>query len=141
MNASLWEIIKLVLTGAFGGALGGAVVAWSNWGIEKRRQKLNYQHELIAAWRKLISSSQATYRKVQSTSEVSFAEIIEGSSDYFSLKPHLSQNAIDALKNEKNQEGIVVAVGGRGVEINPCDAIVALLVDDVARIEAEWDLV
>jgi hypothetical protein len=143
MSDSAFEIIKLVLSGAFGGALGGLVVAWSNWGIEKRRQKLNYQRELIAAWRKMISSTQSVYRKRQSTDDqdAAFAELLEASSDYFSLKPHLTQSAIDALKNEKYDKTINIVMAGRKALINPPDAIVAMLVDEVARIEAEWDLV
>ena len=45
------------------------------------------------------------------------------------------------IEKRKNPRRIVVAVSGRKTEINPPDAIVELLVDEVARVEAEWDLV
>jgi len=99
---SILEVTKLVASGA----VGGAVAAWSNWGVEKRRSKLAYRREA-----------------------------------YFSLKPHLLSETLDALNTEKKKETLDVVIGARKTTVNPPDRLVRLLTDDIARVEGKWDLV
>jgi hypothetical protein len=133
---SIWEIAKLVASGA----LGGTAAAWSNWGIEKRRSKLAYRRELIESWRKMVLDVTRTYESPHNE-DVSFTELIERREAYYSLKPHLPTETLDALKAEKNKTTIDVVTGGRKTIVNPPDRFVGLLTDDIARIERQWDLV
>src|SRR5437867_3971825 len=81
---SIWEIAKLVVSGA----LGGTAAAWSNWGSEKRRSKLAYRRELVKSWREMVLDVTRTYENLH-TPDVSFTDLIERREAYFSLKPHL----------------------------------------------------
>jgi hypothetical protein len=135
------EIIKLLVTGAFGGAFGGTLVAWVNWRIEKRRQKLSYQRELITSWRKMLFDALQTFR-TSGGQDDSFTEFVEERAEYFSLKPHLRPETLEALREEKYKEAIDIVEMRRGhVAIDPPDHIVSMLTAEIARIEAEWDLV
>lgn len=96
-------VTKLVASGA----VGGAVAAWSNWGVEKRRSKLAYRRELVKSWRKMVLDVTRTYENRQ-TEDVSFTELLERPEVYFSLKPHLLRETLDALKAEKNKETLDV---------------------------------
>ena len=56
---SILEVTKLVGSGAIGGAVG----AWSAWGVEKRRSKLAYRRELVKSWRQMVLDVTRTYEK------------------------------------------------------------------------------
>jgi hypothetical protein len=133
---SVLEVTKLVASGA----VGGVAAAWSNWGLEKRRSKLAYRRQLVVSWRKMVLDVTRTYENRQ-TEDISFTELVERREAYFSLKPHLLSKTLDALKAEKNKENVEVVIGARKATVNPPDRLVGLLTDDIARIEAKWDLV
>jgi hypothetical protein len=133
---SILEVTKLVASGA----VGGAVAAWSNWGVEKRRSKLAYRRELAISWRKMVLDVTRTYENRQ-TEDVSFTELLERREAYFSLKPHLLSETLDALKAEKNKKTLDVVIGARKTTVNPPDRLGGLLIDDIARVEGKWDLV
>jgi hypothetical protein len=134
---SIFELTKLVATGA----VGGLAVAWSNWGVEKRRSKLAYRRELVTEWRKMVQRVAHIYETQRAPQDDSFTELLERQQEYFSLKPHLSSGTLEALKTEKNKKVVDVVIGGRKTRVNPADHFVELLVNDIARIEREWDLV
>ena len=117
-------VTKLVASGA----VGGAVAAWSNWGVEKRRSKLAYRRELVKSWRKMVLDVTRTYENRQ-TEDVSFTELLERREAYFSLKPHLLRETLDALKAEKNKETLDVAIGARKTTVNPPERLVGLLTE------------
>ena len=50
---------------------------------------------------------------------------------YSSLRPHLTKETIDAIEGNK----ITIRMGRKG------DVIKGLLLDDIAKIEKEWDLI
>jgi hypothetical protein len=133
---SIAEIAKLVASGA----LGGTAAAWSNWGVEKRRNKLAYRRELVQSWRKMVLDVTRTYESPHNE-DVSFTELIERREAYYSLKPHLLTETLEALKAEKNKKHIDVVVVARKTTVNPPDRLIELLTDDITRIERCWDLV
>jgi len=133
---SILEVTKLVASGA----VGGAVAAWSNWGVEKRRSKLAYRRELVKSWRKMVLDVTRTYENRQ-TEDASFTELLERREAYFSLKPHLLSETLDALNTETKKETLDVVIGARKTTVNPPDRLVRLLTDDIARVEGKWDLV
>jgi len=105
-------------------------------------EKVRYRRELIQNWRKMLSSADHEYRDIPSSdSKPSFAEVLERRPDYLSLKQHLSAQALATLKDEKNDGTINLVETGRRLELNPADEFVDLLIDEIARIEASWDLV
>ena len=67
MTEATWLDIltRFVLPPLLGG-VGGLVTIWANWGIEKRKQRLQRQRELITGWRleliPMVASSQDTRR-------------------------------------------------------------------------------
>ena len=133
---SILEVTKLVSSGAIGGVVG----AWSAWGVEKRRSKLAYRRELVKSWRQMVFDVTRTYENLHAQ-DVSFTELIERREAYYSLKPHLPSETLDALKAEKNKKNIEVVTDARKTTVNPPDRLVGLLTDDIARIERRWDLV
>jgi hypothetical protein len=104
------------ILGLIAGVIGSLIAPWVHWGIEKRRQKMNYRRQLIKEWRQEIDFDVSSF---------------ENKALYSSLRPHLSKETIDAVEGNT----ITIRMGRKG------DVIKALLLDDIARIEKEWDLV
>ena len=100
MTETTWLDIltRFVLPPLLGG-VGGLVTIWANWGIEKRKQRLQRQRELITGWRlellPMVASSQdspeiwadQSKRKVLSTPF------------YASLRPRLSEAAVKKIED------------------------------------------
>jgi hypothetical protein len=105
------------------GALGGLVVIWAQWGLAKKRHRLQYRADLILSWRlalvPLISQSEPDWihhrAKVLATPE------------YASLRSHLSRRGRRKFEAER---ATIVGDGHR----------TRLIVDEIARIERKWQL-
>ena len=74
--------------------------------------------------------------------DLTFVELLENEPDYLSLKPHLSENAKNRLREYVKKSGTItfVKIGG-STRINPINGFSLFLADEVARIEKEWDLI
>ncbi|PIU56054.1 MAG: hypothetical protein COS87_03310 [Chloroflexi bacterium CG07_land_8_20_14_0_80_45_17] len=104
------------ILGLIAGVIGSLVAPWVHWGIEKRRQKINYRRQLIKEWREEIDFDLSSF---------------ENKALYSSLRPHLSKETINAIEGNE----ITIRMGRKG------DVIKGLLLDDIAKIEKEWDLI
>ena len=137
------ELLKLFVAGA----AGGAVAAWANWGVEKKRQKLTYRKELIAAWRKMASEVDQAYKStysVDTEDNRSYGEILISHPSFFSLKPHLSNETIEAIESDIREPDTVTIrtnFSSDNTGISEANSWTSILVDEIAQIEAEWDLV
>lgn len=135
--------LKIALVAGLGGLVGGllsAIVApHVNWGIEKRKQRLEYRRHLVKEWRTMITWAVFAYDHRPEEDTRSFLEILQAKEEFFSLSPHLS----DSVKNF-----IIAAAESRAITgpetrhlVNPTVPFVACFVNEIARIEKEWELV
>jgi hypothetical protein len=115
------KVTVAIIAGAFGllgGVVGSLIAPWVQWGIEKRRFKLNRRLEYIRAWRHFIGSNefdQATFRETKT---------------FKTMCPYLPENLVEAIEDQS----IHVSITGG-------DPIKGRLLDEVTRIEREWGLV
>ena len=133
-------LTRFVLPPLLGG-VGGLVTIWANWGIEKRKQRLQRQRELITGWRleliPMVASSQDTPEIWAGPKQTK----VMSSPFYASLRPHLSKEAIKKI--EDPTMGLVLNRGGAP----PSESHLAyrfplkIFIDEIARIEREWKLV
>jgi hypothetical protein len=121
-------ITRYVIPPILGGA-GGLITIYAQWGIEKRRQKLQARRDLIAKWRlELIPALTSTSgtSSAASGSKYAFMDL----EAYSSLHPHLSA----ALRNKLEDGVIRINMGGL-----PFPRVA--IMDEIARIEKEWQLI
>jgi len=102
------------LFGLIGGAIGSLIAPWVQWGIEKRREKLNHKRALIQDWRRHLGSH---YTK----------ESFPSSLTYNGMKPYLSNEAVELVENNS-------APDLKGIDIK------RRILNEINRIEKEWSL-
>lgn len=134
-----WDIItRFVLPPLLGGICGFAA-SWLNWGIEKRRQRLQRKRELVTGWRMQLIPMLG---QLSDTSQVWAGERqrrVMTSPYYASLRPHLSE----AARAEIEDATLTVFVERGGKRSNDWNHHFPLkiFVEEIARIEREWKLV
>jgi hypothetical protein len=131
-------LTKYVLPSVLGG-IGGLVATYFNWGIEKKKQRLQRKRELVTGWRMelipligqpndpAIIRAGERQRKVMS------------SPYYASLRPHLSSQAITEIENGTVR--VFVHTGGPRINDWNHHFPLKIFVEEIARIEREWKLV
>lgn len=123
------DVMISAIAGVVTGAIGSLLAPWATWGVEKKRTRQERRSELIQQARKMLNAP---------PSNIEFRR----SELYSRLRPHLSQQAIDAVEGELDDEGnetIVIVIGeGRGGCINP---YAHLVLDEISSLEAKWDLI
>ena len=117
------------LLGFLAGVLGATITPLIQWNIEKKRLKLAYRRELIASWRKAIAELAQTVAP-QTSDEEAF-QLLAKNSAFYSLAPHLDDNAIN--KTIAEHEQLI-----RDLNIH---AVVAALIEEIERMEKEWGLI
>ena len=118
------EILKVAIPAALGflaGIVGSLIAPWVHWGIEKRKALLEARRSLIARARAFLQSDPDR-------------ETFKHSVIYSELRPYLSEKA----RHEVESNAIVVQRGGRGGGVNNFSPKV---LDDLASLEAKWELV
>jgi hypothetical protein len=133
-------VLQYVLPFALGVAV-GLFSPWAYWGIEKRKKRLQRRRELVTGWRleiiPMVASSQDLLEIWAGPKQ---AKVLTSPS-YASLRPHLSKEAIKKI--EDPTMGLVLNRGGA----LPSESHLAyrfplkIFIDEIARIEREWDLV
>jgi hypothetical protein len=140
MTEATWLDIltRFVLPPLLGG-VGGLVTIWANWGIEKRKQRLQRQRELITGWRleliPMVASSQATPEIWAGPKQTK----VMSSPFYASLRPHLSREAIKKI--EDPAMGLALNRGEIPGGLWAYRFPLKIFVDEIARIERGWKLV
>jgi hypothetical protein len=141
MEATWLDILtRFVLPPLLGGA-GGLITIWANWRIEKRKQRFQHHRELINAWRlellPMVASSQDAPEIWAGPKQ---AKVLN-SVCYASLKPHLSDKAVKEIEDPNMR--LVLNMRGappRG-DHWAYNFPLKIFIDEIARIEREWDLV
>jgi hypothetical protein len=124
------------------GGVGGVVASLVNWKIEERKQKQNHRQELVAKWRKMLNNI--------AQSDKPLAHIVEIQEDFYSLRPHLQPLILDKI-------GLTESLRSQGAEImQQAEITIAgivhdrpiknsstfrMLMDEIDRIERDWNLV
>jgi hypothetical protein len=119
-----WDIIgRYVLPSALGIGT-GLFSPWAGWGIEKRRQRLQRQRDLVTAWRMnlipLLTRNQDSDNLLGK---------LQASPFYASLRPHLKRDLMLRIEGKSR-----VAVAGENFPYE-------IFVGEIGRIEREWKLV
>ena len=134
-------VLQYVLPFALGVAV-GLFSLWAYWGIEKRNKRLQRRRELVTGWRleliPMVASSSQDLPEIWAGPKQ--AKVLTSPS-YASLRPHLSKEAIKKI--EDPTMGLVLNRGGAP----PSESQLVyrfplkIFIDEIARIEREWDLV
>ena len=118
--------ILVALVGAASGLVSGTVASliapWINWGVEKRKQKLEYRRQLVVSWRKMIEDVSKQVPEDKSPGDVVF--LYQKHSAFHSLKQHLNIESVDMLRN-----------------LDPYYELPFKISDEISRIEKKWKLV
>jgi hypothetical protein len=119
------KIIAAVI-GLLAGGLGSLAAPWVNWGIEKKKERLQHRRELITKWRELVHNFSLS-------PGLTVGSALINQRDYSSLQPHLPEplrNFIyqhrytSILENLENIEDMIVRLN-----------------NEIARIERGWGLI
>ena len=114
----LFQVVIPAIAGLVSGGIASLVAPWVNWRIEQKREKLAYKRALIRRWREFLATD---------FDQLAFT----GTAVYSEIRPHLSSSTRESIEGNK----ITVRLGRGG------NLIHSLVLDDIARLEKEWDLV
>ena len=114
---TLWNVVVPAVAGLVAGAIASLVAPWVQLAVEKRRELVRSRREKLARWREEILS-------------VSDTEINDTVS-YSEARPFLKEEIVRALEG-----GEIPVRRGRGKNL-----LRDLVLDDLSRVEREWDLV
>ena len=114
------DIILTALVGLVGGVIGSLIAPWVQWAVEKRRRQVEYRRELIQSWRAEIEAFDHEANNFGDTAA------------YSAIRSHLRSEVREAVEKPRT----FYVGGGRGDMVKKHK-----LLDEVARIEKEWELV
>lgn len=107
------------------GAITSLFAPWNKWFIENKKAKQAYRKEKIIQWRKMVHE----VSNAQDNSDKPISYLLERHEAYYSLRPHLTHNTIMEIARTRT------FISGSTI-----DASLAFIVDEIARLEKEWDL-
>ena len=113
----LFQVVIPAITGLLSGAIASLIAPWINWRIEQKREKLAYRRATIRRWRDFLANE---------FDQLGFS----GTAIYSEMRSHLSKATRDSIEADK----ITVRLGRGG------NVIHSLVLDEIARLEKEWDL-
>ena len=119
---------RYVIPPLLGGA-GGIITIYGQWGIEKRRQKLQARREIVSEWRKTLIPLLIAKPETSVGGSASKHTFMDHES-YASLRPHLKPELVRKLESST----IHVVLGGPPFPRNE-------IIEEIARIEREWQLI
>jgi hypothetical protein len=134
-------LTRYVLPPILGGA-GGLITIWANWGIEKRKQRLQRRRELITGWRLELIPMVAQAQDLTVVWAGDRQRAVMSSPYYASLRPHLSKDALRQIEDP----AIKIFVRPTNSTTMPTHDWyhhfpLKIFVDEIARIEKQWKLV
>ncbi len=121
------------------GGLGGLVTTYFNWGVEKKKQRLQRQRELITGWRMELIPMIAQPSDPAMIWAGERQRKVMSSPYYASLRPHLSNEAIADIENATIR--IFVQTGASHTNDWNHHFPLKIFVEEIARIEKKWNLV
>jgi hypothetical protein len=133
VSDTLIAAIVGAVAGIITGSIGSLFAPWATWGIEKRKQKLARQRELVDKWRVMLSEIQHP-----EDTHGQLGSVLSRHPHWPSLKPHLPEEAMQMLQMNWHSN----LYTDRVKSPNPAtqEAILSLM-DDVGNIEKRWELV
>lgn len=102
------------------------ILPWNTWIIENKKIKQAHRKEQIAQWRKMVQ--EISNGKDNLNKPVS--HLLERHESYYSLRPYLSHNTIMEIARTRT------FIAGSTI-----DASLSFLIDEIAHLEKEWDLI
>jgi hypothetical protein len=116
----LFQVVIPAISGLVSGTIASLVAPWINWRIEQKREKLAYKKEMIRRWRQFLDRDR----------DFGESELLD-SAVYSEMRPHLSSRTVQSIEG-----GTIDVQVGRGGYV-----IRSLILDDISRLEEEWDLI
>lgn len=126
MSDTLLAAIVGAITGVITGTIASIFAPWAHWGIEKRKQKLNYRRELVAKWRAMLEEGAKQELGRDDSKLVMF---LEKHKDYYSLVSHIPTGGDNYQLYRKDTASLTVPI------------FLLYLADNISKIEREWDLI
>ena len=118
-----WElIISAAITGGIFGTLGSLIAPWINWGVEKKRMKVNRRIAMIDQLRKSLDSMEEYDNRTFTQSAI-----------YSNIRPYLDRKLMEYIE----REDVIVIGGGRSGGVNNHKS---KILDAVSKLEKEWGL-
>ncbi len=143
MNAIVVVLISLI-----SGAIGSLIAPWVNWGIEKKKLLLNERRSTIEKVRKLVIQEYTNFEKKTKdlvTKRIRVDKIYPDAVTYFDtlnkhpifhkIVPHLELNTLSVLKNPE-----LFKPEDRGADLGGLPTPFQIVLDNLSKIEKEWDL-
>ncbi len=143
MNAIVVVLISLI-----SGAIGSLIAPWVNWGIEKKKLLLNERRSTIEKVRKLVIQEYTNFEKKTKdlvTKRIRVDKIYPDAVTYFDtlnkhpifhkIVPHLELNTLSVLKNSE-----LFKLEDRGADLGGLPTPFQIVLDNLSKIEKEWDL-
>jgi hypothetical protein len=121
-------ITRYVIPPILGGA-GGLITTYAQWGIEKRRQKLQIRRDLVAQWRRDLIPALTSQPETSSSSSGSKYGFMDLEA-YASIRPLLKAE----IRKKLEDPVIYINMGGL-----PFPRVA--IMEEIARIEREWRLI
>ena len=118
-------IIVPVITFVAGGIL-TLLLPWNTWFIENKKQNKPIVKKKIIQWRKMVYEVSNT----QANSDKSISYLLERHEAYYSLRPHLTHNTIMEIARTRT------FISGSTI-----DASLSFIINEIARLEKEWELI
>ncbi|MCZ2341473.1 MAG: hypothetical protein LC104_06705 [Bacteroidales bacterium] len=117
-----WDkFLTPIIVGLLSGAFGSLVAPLVNWNIDKRRQKNTLRQAFL---RDCYACVELNNSRTDFRNDPLYAR----------LRPYLRQEVITVIESEV----VFIQTGGRGDGVNNFKPLV---LDDLAKLESEWDLI
>lgn len=125
MDSTVKVAVIGALAGLISGALASLIAPWINWGIEKRRLRLQDRKELVDRWRDMCMNWR--YHAPHNAP----ARLHLGlERSWISLKPKLKKSVLNEVIKHDEQ----------AITYEQREQLASILLDDIARLEKKWGL-
>ncbi len=121
----LTQTLISAIAGLISGTLASLVAPWVNWGVERRRGRLNTRQSLLADARSTLIFYEYDNEAFRDTAE------------YSRLKPYLSKKVISLIESHDNSN-LAVVMKGRHAGANNFKN---LILDEISNLERKWKLI
>jgi hypothetical protein len=125
---TILEIILAVVVSAVTGAIASLIAPWANWGVEKRKKKLEWRKGFIQDCKRRIGEDKFN------------PDMFRETSYYSNLKLHLSKELQREVERKRYTPGTFLDADKRA-EITMAEFKVKKdLLDEIALLEKKWGL-
>jgi len=147
------EIVIVTIIGAIGGLISGTIASliapWSQWGVEKSKEKRAERRQRIEDARKAVLAAHAKTdqfaadlhaKKIDLTNAFPMAntyfDVLNQMGSFQPIRAHVGESVLDHLKTSK-----LLSLDDRGAPLGEMPAPFKSVLDDLARLEKDWKLV